>query len=241
MSDFILALETATDVCSVALLQEDQMIVEHALHKPRMHAENLAPLIQDVLRYGEVAPRDRSAVVVSSGPGSYTGLRIGVSTAKGLALAVEASLVSVSTLHALAAGTRPAAASGDLICPTLPSRRGEVYAALYRCGVAHELEEILPPTARAAAEVPARVDEQNPPRVWLAGPGTVRVRPTFNGNGPPLRLRPDLVPSARWIGELGRRKYRAGSVENVTTFEPYYLKEVAARKPERSALEKLSF
>src|SRR5690554_576977 len=99
----LLAIETATNVCSVAVAQSGRLRAEISLSRPRAHAEHLVPMIQDALRYADVRADQLQVVAVSSGPGSYTGLRIGVSTAKGLAEAVEAALVGVPTLMGLAA------------------------------------------------------------------------------------------------------------------------------------------
>ncbi|MEO1077246.1 MAG: tRNA (adenosine(37)-N6)-threonylcarbamoyltransferase complex dimerization subunit type 1 TsaB, partial [Bacteroidota bacterium] len=97
-----LGIETATDVCSVALLEDDAVLAEASLRLPRQHAARLMPLVRDVLAHTGRATTDLDLVSVSEGPGSYTGLRIGVSTAKGLCLATGAALVGVGSLDALA-------------------------------------------------------------------------------------------------------------------------------------------
>ncbi|RMH54049.1 MAG: tRNA (adenosine(37)-N6)-threonylcarbamoyltransferase complex dimerization subunit type 1 TsaB, partial [Bacteroidetes bacterium] len=115
MPTYLLALETATDVCSAALAEGDRLLVEETLYRARLHAERLVLLIEDVLRHADLTPAAVAAVAVSGGPGSYTGLRIGVSTAKGLAAATGAALVAVPSLEAQAAAVAPFAAAGDLI------------------------------------------------------------------------------------------------------------------------------
>ena len=132
MASTLLALETATDVCSAALMRDGTLTAQASLHRPRVHAEQLAPLIRDLLARAAVDRSALDAVAVSMGPGSYTGLRIGVSTAKGLALAVDAVLIGVPTLEALAASVQPCAELGDVACALLDARRDEVYAAAYR-------------------------------------------------------------------------------------------------------------
>ena len=131
MSATLLALETATDVCSVAVLRDGAVTAQASLHRPRVHAEQLVPLVDNLLERAAVNRADLDAIAVSMGPGSYTGLRIGVSTAKGLAMALDAALIGVPTLEALAASVQPAAATGDVACALLDARRDEVYAAAY--------------------------------------------------------------------------------------------------------------
>src|SRR5690606_13682330 len=125
------AIETATTVCSVALWTDEDVVVEAALYRPRAHAENLVPLIGDVLRYGAIAPRDVDAVAVSAGPGSYTGLRIGASTAKGLVTAVDAELVAVPSLEALASAAADLIGESDMLLAVFGARRDEVFAAAF--------------------------------------------------------------------------------------------------------------
>lgn len=127
----ILAIETATDTCSVAVLDGDTVTAEAHLHRPRVHAQRLTPLIEDVLRHAGASRDMIDLIAVSRGPGSYTGLRIGMSTAKGRAEATGAALIGVPTLEALAATLTPVAQPGDLVCALLDARRQEVYAAAY--------------------------------------------------------------------------------------------------------------
>lgn len=122
----LLAIETATDVCAVALLDGDRVVATRETDVPRAHAARLAPMIAEVLGEAGVATRDLTTVAVSVGPGSFTGLRIGIGTATGLALATGAALVPVPTLDALALAARDAGLTGPLLA-VLPSRRGEVF------------------------------------------------------------------------------------------------------------------
>lgn len=129
----LLAIETATDVCAVALLAAPtsrpdgaRVVASRRTDTPRAHAARLAPMIAEVLSEAGLAARELRTVAVSVGPGSFTGLRIGIGTATGLALATGAALVAVPTLDALVAAARDAGVPGDLLA-VLPSRRGEVY------------------------------------------------------------------------------------------------------------------
>ncbi len=123
----LLAIETATDVCAVALLDGDRVVAARQTDTPRAHAARLAPMIAEVLAEAAVPARELTTIAVSVGPGSFTGLRIGIGTATGLALATGADLVPVPTLDALVLAAREAGVAGPLVA-VVPSRRGEVFA-----------------------------------------------------------------------------------------------------------------
>ncbi len=231
----LLALETATDVCSVALLRGERVVVELTLARPRRHAEQLAPLIRDALRYGDTAPADLEAVAVSQGPGSYTGLRIGVSTAKGLARATGAALVGVPTLEALAASAAGCARPGEVLLPLLDARRDEVYAAAFRRAEDHDLTPLADTTAlpvgelagwlRAAGLDPSELDPSEASG-YLLGSGTGKAQEPLRESD--LRLTvlspAQHPPSAAWVGRRALGRLQAGTVADAASFEPYYLK-----------------
>ena len=239
----LLALETATDVCSVALLDAGTPVALLTVGRRRAHAEEVVPMIQEALRLAGADRRDLDAVAVSAGPGSYTGLRIGVSTAKGLAAAVGAALVAVPTLEALAEQVRPLAGPADLIGPALASRRGEVYLAAYRVGD-ERLDVVRPPAALAVEDVAAWLPAApaDASRLWLLGPGREALPPVLAASPYVLRVLtpPAVAPSAVPVGHLGWRRYQAGQTEDVAAYEPAYLKDYVAKKPKHTALERLS-
>lgn len=236
----LLALETATSVCGVALWHADAVVAEAHLHRPRMHAEHLAPLIRNVLARADHAPDDIDAVTVSMGPGSYTGLRIGVSTAKGLARAVDAAVVGVPTLEALAASALPYAPVGDVLCPLLDARRDEVYAAAYRSG---DNDTLHPHSETQALTVDQLADWLGPVdgSLWLLGDGAPKAEAPLQSAGfAPIFLPSDLhSPSAAWVARRAVPRWREGTVEDLATFEPYYLKAFAGTKPTTSPFERL--
>lgn len=238
----LIALETATDVCSVALLEGNQAI-HLTLDRPRAHAEQLVPMIGDVLSYAGIRPTDLDAVAVSMGPGSYTGLRIGVSTAKGLVRAVGCALVGVPTLDALAAPAALLAEPGDTVCAVLNARRDEVYAAAYAVGPGHEPVPLGGASAVRTAEVTAWLPTERRGSLWLTGNAAERVRAAL-ADAPTAAVRalpPSLcAASARWVGRLGLERLKDGAQEDPTTFEPFYLKAFVA-KASRSVFEKLPF
>ena len=212
-----LGIETAADVCAVALLDGDALLVRSSVGVPRAHGRRLAPLIAEALAHAGRAPDALDLVAVSAGPGSYTGLRIGMATAKGLCLATGAGLATVPTLRALADG---ADAAGGVVVVALPSRRGEVYAAAYAGGAA-----VREPTALALSDL----DGWLPPApLALGGPGADRVAEAAPDRAwRRLALAPDAVAVAR----LGQAEARAGRLADVAAAEPSYLKPVAAVRP----------
>ncbi len=243
MKPLLLALETATDVCGVALFAGDALCFEAILQRGRVHAEQLAPLIANALERCGLQASELDAVAVSMGPGSYTGLRVGVSTAKGLAEATGARLIGVPTLAALAASVAPYAAPGDLVVPLLNSRRTEVYTAAYRLGPNAALETLAGPVALEAASVPdwmPRLDETG--HTWLVGEGLPRVAAHLVALPPTFHLLNPAQHNLRafWVGRLGLERYRVGHFEDVAAFEPFYLKDFVAKPHRRTSAASLS-
>ena len=214
----VLGIDTATDVCAVGLVRGATPLVDLSVRVPRSHGTRLAPLVTEALAHAGLAAPDLDAVAVSAGPGSYTGLRIGLSLAKGLCLAADAALVAVPTLDALArvvqreSGTR-------LVVPCLPSRRGEVYAAAYRPGVAG-LATLRDAAPVALANVPDWLGEPDT-AVALCGPAADAVRDSLP------QAQTVIVPgvaSGLVIARMGADRAEAGDTESVAAYEPDYLK-----------------
>lgn len=240
----LLAIETSTNICSVALAQDNNILAEITLNRPRAHAENLVPLIHEIHNYAAVPLSSLEAIAVSSGPGSYTGLRIGVSTAKGLAYATSASLISVSSLEALAARTSPTADVNDVICPLFNSRRDEVYASLFRVTSTKDLECVQQPAAISIANFHAWLTATSYPKIWLVGEGVPRCRPVlpqYEDLNVKALSPSAYAPSASAVARLAMKKLALGRVEDVAAFEPNYLKEFVAKKPKQTLFEKLPF
>lgn len=238
----LLAIETATSVCSVALWQDGEVTVELTLNRPRAHAENLVPMLSDALRYGGLKASDVDVLAVSAGPGSYTGLRIGVSTAKGLAAAVDAKLVAVPSLEALAFGSRYALSEGDVMVAAFDARRDEVFAAAFAASTNGRLDEVRRTDAilvGEAAEWLGNVEGN----VLLAGDGAAKLHVALTGLDFDVMRLPqmDVFPSAGAVARLGAERLSSGDTADVASFEPHYLKEFVARKPATTAFEKLPF
>lgn len=240
----LLAIETATDVCAVALLKDEMPVIELTLDRPRSHAENLVPMIRDALRYGDIPSSSLDGIAVSIGPGSYTGLRIGVSTAKGLAYSHNLKVVGVPSLDALAAEAIAAASTGDTVIAAFNSRRNEVYTAIYHIGRKSELETVEDawPLDLDDAEAVEKLAAYEP--LILAGEGANRLANALESVGvhssrvlDPIAIRPSAVS----VGRLGLARLEQGLVENIATFEPFYLKEFIARKQKKSIFDRLPF
>lgn len=238
----LLAIETATDVCGVALVQDGRLVAELSLRRPRAHAENLVPMIQDALRYGGLESRAVEAVAVSAGPGSYTGLRIGASTAKGLAAAVDARLVAVPSLEALAACVASTAAPGDAILAAFNSRRDELYVGVFLVEEDGALKPHRDPAALAVDELPGLLADLATDRLWLVGEGAEKAAAALNAFARIRLLDPArFLPSAASVARLALPKLAAGRTEDLAAFEPFYLKAFIPQKRQQSAFERLSF
>lgn len=226
-SALLLALETATDVCGVALVADGRVLGVAETLAPRSHAAMLAPLVRDLLARHGLGTGDLGAVAVSAGPGSYTGLRIGASTAKGIAWAHGAPLVAVPSLEALAWGAQDVLAPGDVLLTAFRSRRGEAYVAAFsRDGDA--LAAAAPASALPLSELGGWLPAHDG-ALWIAGEAGALVAEALGGPGrvlDPARVR----PAAASVGAIGWSRWRAGAVEDVASFEPAYLKAFVAER-----------
>lgn len=224
----LVALETATSTCGVAVLHDDDVVAEAHLHRPRVHAERLTPLIDDVLAHADIPMQDLDAVAVSIGPGSYTGLRIGVSTAKGWALSTDAAFVGVPTLEAYAVQLGPIVSPGDVVCALLDARRDEVYAAAFQ-RTTDGFVEHAPTTALPVEDLPEWLGSVEG-QVWLVGDGAPKSQEVLALRTAPCTVVPadDLSPSAAWVARRGLQRLEADGPDDVAAVEPLYVKDVHA-------------
>jgi tRNA threonylcarbamoyladenosine biosynthesis protein TsaB len=219
----VLALETSTLAGGVALVDGERLVAEYVLDVSVTHSERLMAAVDRLLADARWAPRDLEGIAVSIGPGSFTGLRIGVSTAKGLAWALGVPIAAVPTLDAMAA-TLPWAALP--VCPVLEARRAEVYASLYRHdgdGLRREWEYL----ALAPAELAARLTEPT----LLIGDGAAGITSPHARRPPP----PRRVPSPACVAVLGRERLRLGDSVGAAELTPLYLRPSQAELRHRAA------
>lgn len=217
----ILSLETSTTVCSVALSEQDQLLAMKTITREKSHASHLAPMIQDVLKESGVKASDLKAVAVSEGPGSYTGLRIGVSTAKGLCYALDIPLIAINSLKALAQQVEP---EGSLRCPMIDARRMEVYTLLMSSNDQVELE-----TTPMVIDEESFQDQLSSSEILFFGDGAAKCSKVIKHQN--AIFLEDVIPQANGISKLAYDKWKKEEFEDVAYFEPFYLKEFRATKP----------
>lgn len=218
----ILNIETTTTNCSVSLSYEGEtLVLREDNDKNYSHAERLHQYIDEVLTTAKRSAKEISAVAVSKGPGSYTGLRIGVSTAKGLCFAMDKPLISVSTLKALAHQVN---IEHGVIIPMLDARRMEVYSAVFDASY----NEIRAIEAQILEEGTFNNYLENGP-VYFIGNGIEKSKSIIKHAN--AHFIDDRLPSAAQMGEIAYDKYKKSDIEDVAYFEPYYLKDFIAIKP----------
>ena len=224
----LLSIDTAGSACAVALSRGEEITALRVLTEPRVHAAKLAPTIRDLAAdHGGLESID--AIAVSKGPGSYTGLRIGVSTAKGLAFALDVPLVGVQTFEALALANVGFVKDDATLATTAPSRRNEVYWQMW----SRRDDAVVPVTEPVSDRITDVKEalEASGESIVVLGEGSGLL-----GRTPPA----DARPAVRGVAVVGADRIRLGQVEDVISFEPYYLKEFVAKKP-GSPFERLSF
>lgn len=219
---YILNIETATTNCSVSLSKEGEtFILKEDYGNGYSHAERLHVYIEDVLEEANLSLKDIDAIAISKGPGSYTGLRIGVSTAKGLCFAADKPLISISTLEALSYQVK---AEDGIIVPMLDARRMEVYSAVFDANhkqIRDVQAEVLDETSFA--------DYLANGKVYFIGNGVEKTKTLINH--PNAVFIEGKLPSANEMSVLAFDKYKKDDIEDVAYFEPYYLKDFIAIKP----------
>ena len=221
----LLLIETATPVCSVALARDGVVLAELHSDEPNAHSSQLSPFINQLFAQCGTDPAQVDAVCVSSGPGSYTGLRIGVSTAKGFCYALDRPLLSVPTLQGMAAQyyTQNPDYKG-MVCPMIDARRMECYTAVF----ASPVEELKPVSADIITE---GIYDQwlNRGEVTFIGDGAEKTRPIL-GVHANARYASDFRISAAGMLSVALDRLQASHFEDVAYFEPYYLKDFVAKK-----------
>lgn len=220
----ILLIETATQVCSVALAEDSNVVAHRESDSPNAHSSHLAVFVDEIMKERGMVPADLDAVCVSSGPGSYTGLRIGVSSAKGLCYALEKPLLSVPTLESMAVlYYRQHPDYQGMVCPMIDARRMECYTMMVgRGGVLRET---------AADVITEGIYDEWLDRgeVTFIGDGAAKTRPIL-GSHPNARFDEAFTLSAEGMADTAEHKLAAGKVEDIAYFEPFYLKDFVAKK-----------
>jgi len=224
----ILQIETATTSCSVALARDGNVLGFKQIDQRNIHAEVITLFIDELIAGSGISYNNLDAIAVSSGPGSYTGLRIGVSTAKGLCFALDKPLIAVETLEAMAYGVinqnEFILDDDTLLCPMIDARRMEVFTAVFNANG----DRIKPTTAEIIDENSFDELLKNN-KVLFFGDGAEKCRATLGGN-PNAYFFPGFVNSATYLTQKAVEKFRNNEFEDVGYFEPYYLKDFIAGK-----------
>jgi tRNA threonylcarbamoyladenosine biosynthesis protein TsaB len=230
----ILSLETATEVCSVALSMDDQIIAVKESSGTNEHSSRLTLYIEEVVKTAGISLREIDAVAVSMGPGSYTGLRIGVSTAKGLCYALDKPLIAISTLKAMAKNAlivhKDELPGITLLCPMIDARRMEVFTALYDFALSER------------TAVDALVLDENTfndfleEQIAIFGNGADKCKELYADHNN-LHFSFSLQASATSIALLALDHFRKVQFVDLAYFEPFYLKDFIAGKPKVKGLK----
>lgn len=220
---YILNIETATTVCSASLFHNEDLLSCKEMDEGYTHAENLHLFIQTIIAESGIHLNQLDAIAVSKGPGSYTGLRIGVSAAKGLAYALGLPLISIDTLQLMSAAAQTLG-QRNYYCPMIDARRMEVYCCVY--------DSELRPLELIEALV---VDEGSINKfkkykgLSFFGNGMPKCKDLLMNEGG-FDFIQDIIPSARYMGQLSYKKFRDQQFEDLAYFEPFYLKDFLTGK-----------
>lgn len=224
----ILCIDTATEICSVALTENGKVLSLHEVAEPNQHASQLTLLIQEALTTNGKSLQELDAIAVSKGPGSYTGLRVGVSTAKGLCYTLGKPLLAVNTLQSLAAVALKQINTGEpcLLLPMIDARRMEVYCCLLN----QQLETIMPTKAEVVTSQSFSHLTDKP--LYFFGNGAAKCAPLINQAN--AQLLEQVQCSASGMAELAYTLFEKGLFEDVAYFEPFYLKDFVGTTPRKN-------
>jgi tRNA threonylcarbamoyladenosine biosynthesis protein TsaB len=254
----ILSIETSTKACSAAIHQDGKLLSVSELYNEKSSSGMLTTLIEHVVKTASLTLQDVDAIAVAKGPGSYTGLRIGVSTAKGLCFTLEKPLIAINTLEAIAfqlsigwysawrhsagrhSAGRHSAVNYQLggsplsifLCPMLDARRMEVYCAVYKV----DTLELLEPTQAKIIDETSFADLFENHKIIFFGDGAEKCHAILGNNPNAVFLDQVIFPSAKSIGELATRSFEQQKFENVADFEPFYLKEFVGTTPKKAII-----
>lgn len=229
----ILCLETATSTCSVAINDGCKTLALRECKGQNAHSEKITIFIQEVMDEVGISYNQLDAVAVSKGPGSYTGLRIGVSTAKGVCYAADVPLMAVDTLHAMAYGMRDRLGaelqSGDLLVPMIDARRMEVYCAVFDSNL-NRVKDTAAVVFDAESSLSVLSSQLSASHLWLFGDGAPKLHELFKDESR-IQIMDDFLSSAAYMATLSNQALKAKDFVDVAYFEPFYLKDFIAGKP----------
>ena len=217
----ILSIETATPVCSCALSRDGELLLSREDFRGQSHATLLGVFVDEIMKYVRKEGITLDAIAVSSGPGSYTGLRIGVSEAKGLSYGLDIPLIAIPTPLVMAAMVAERAGEDDLLCPMIDARRMEVYATFF-----NRTLETIRPTAADIVDGESYLDLLSRHKVHFFGNGADKCREVITH--PHAHFLEDIHPLATGMVPLAEQAFNEKRFVDSAYFEPHYLKEFVA-------------
>ncbi len=228
----VLNIETSTKVCSVGIAVDGDIISIKETQVANSHAELVTLYSEQVIKESGFTLADLDAVAVSKGPGSYTGLRIGISTAKGFCYALDKPLIAIDTLKAMAAGMI-SQIKGDqfFVCPMIDARRMEVYASIY-----DQQLQCIKKTEALIIDSGSFHDLLGHHQIYFGGDGAAKCKDALSHQKNATFL-PSFHPSVKAMAALSEDKFMAKQFEDVAYFEPYYLKDFVAGIPNVKGLK----
>ena len=226
MKNYILNIETSTKNCSVSLGLNGKLLALKEINNGNYsHAEKLHPFIASLLMEANINYKDLKAIAVSKGPGSFTGLRIGVSTAKGLCFALNIPLIAIDSLKILA---NSITIKKGFIIPLIDARRMEVYTSVYT----FKFKQLAPIEA-IIVDKNSFQEYLNKDLVYFVGDGGKKLKTICSHKN--ARFNATLLPSSRDMIKLSYKKYKNGQTEDIAYFEPFYLKDFLITKAKKSS------
>ncbi len=224
----ILNIETSTDICSVSLSKDGKEVSSKVTTEERSHAKLLSVLIKELLVEENITTKDLDAVAISKGPGSYTGLRIGVSTAKGICFGSDIPLIAMNTLKIMAFAISETLESNDntLLCPMIDARRSEVYQSIFDVNL-----NVIDETSAKVIDETSYSEVLKDNKVYFFGNGAPKCKDLIlNDNAQFLE---NGFPMAASMGHLAEIEFNKRSFEDIAYFEPFYLKEFVTTTPKK--------
>ena len=225
----ILHIETATQVCSCAISCNNELVFNRESFASQSHSTLLGVFVEEAIKFSREMNIKIHAVSVSSGPGSYTGLRIGVSEAKGLAYGLNAKLIAIPTLKIMASMVSKQIDQTMLLCPMIDARRMEVYTSVYDSSL-----NIIEPTTAKIIDQDSFMNLLPDNKIAFFGDGAIKCKDSITH--PNAIFISDIHPIASSMIDLALAAYKEAKYEDVAYFEPFYLKDFVATKPKNVLL-----
>ena len=230
----VLSVDSSYSTATCALIKDDKILAEINLNDKKQHSVILMRLIDSILKEYEIDINDIDAFIISRGPGSFTGLRIGMATLKGLAFASKKPLISVSTLDALAYNS---ISFQGIICPIMDALRDNIYTCIYK-NENNNLTPLIKEQCLNINELVTILKEQTLPIIFV-GDGVAKHKEFLQENIPNSFFAPNHsnFPKASSVGELGIKKINDGVIENIDSINPIYLRKSQAEREYEKRME----